>query len=270
VTAERFFAGGILAVVFAVVVVTSMASEEEVRKVDAAPSEGSAEEYEPWELPDHLPAIAIEPFDRLPQEPAGDIEAVSTRLDGGELRSVAETIRRELDRYPPAFLARIRLFRVALCESLVVDSDPAGGVALAGPGLICLAVHADSPGASSFLRAIHHEVFHLADAADERRNHDPALLGEFHVDYERDPLRKRELRRATGSLQATLRYPGFLTGYSRHDPGEDFAELFSFLMVDPRLVQRRADHDAVIAAKLALAQETLKRLAPEDPEFWRR
>lgn len=267
---ERVFSVGILAGLFAVVVVTSMASEEEAPRVDAAPLENSIDAYERWELPSHLPSIAIEPFGRLPEELVGGTKAVSTRLEDWELLSVVETIRRELDRYPPAFLARIRLFRIALCERVEFDSTSVGGLANPACGLILLAVDADSPGENSFLQGIHHEVFHLADAADKHRNRAPEALGEFRVEYETDPVRRRELLWVRGSGRLTQLYPGFLTNYSRRDPGEDFAEIFGYLMVNPRMVRRRADADPVLAAKLALVQTTLKRLAPEDPEFWRR
>lgn len=264
--AERILAGGILAAVIAVVVVTSLVigpeaalgRERESLEPDWPPG--------PFSRPRDIDIGCLGTEDDMPWR----CSALPASMQEADFQSVVAVLRSELERYPTGFTERIGLFRIALCDSFVSEALPVGGLADSEQGTIFLVVPSHPEGIRWLPIALHHEVFHFADDADDNRNHSPGVLGEFWAEYETDPARRRELLSEPDSGDLTNRIPGFVTAYSRHDPAEDFAEIFSYLMIQPLALRYFVEHDPVVAAKLALAQETLKRLAPEDPEFWRR
>ena len=51
---------------------------------------------------------------------------------------------------------------------------------------------------------------------------------------------------------------GFLTEYSKSIPSEDMAEIFSFLMIDKELVEKKIENDLILNNKVKYLKKNLK------------
>ena len=64
---------------------------------------------------------------------------------------------------------------------------------------------------------------------------------------------------------------GFVNKYSTCDPGEDRAEIFSFMMGRPQYVSARMKSDSVLRMKIKEIKRMLNKVCPDmDEGFWRR
>jgi hypothetical protein len=69
----------------------------------------------------------------------------------------------------------------------------------------------------------------------------------------------------------TDRWPGFLNSYSKTGVEEDKAEMYANLVVEPAYVERRAQTDAVVRAKVAAIKRLMVRFSPNaDDHIWAR
>ncbi len=175
---------------------------------------------------------------------------------GAELARGRDVVTRELARYPASFLRRVQLVGVVLLRDLVEGETPIPSLPNVG-GLLLL----DVAGAESDLvRAIHHEVFHFADLADDGSlAPDPAwqALNAPTFVYGGGG---RSLRSSWAAQASDL--PGFVSGYATSGVEEDKADTFAFLVARPDAVRPRLAGDPVLAAK---AREIVRRVAALDP-----
>ena len=187
---------------------------------------------------------------------------------GAEAATAAATVlvADELALYPPGLLGRSGLRRVALCSTLRENGAPIPSLPNYRATMLL-----DVDAAPDFLRRlVHHEVFHFADLAE-----DGVLL--WDPDWERlNPpgfeygRGGRDMREPSASALTEER-AGFLTRYATSALEEDKAETFALLVTQPDDVERRAAHDAVLAAKVARVREVVASLDPSaDQAFWAR
>lgn len=98
-------------------------------------------------------------------------------------------------------------------------------------------------------RVTHHEVFHQIDFADDGRlDRDPAweALNQPGFRYHGD---NQTLQADPEASRLGTEVVGFLNEYSTSSVGEDKAELYSYLMVDPAMVRHRAADDDILRGK---------------------
>ena len=171
-------------------------------------------------------------------------------------------VERELDRYPPMVLRRIRLAGVVLTDDLTENEMAIPSLPNVA-GLLLLDTHAAEV---DLARVLHHEVFHFFDLADD---------GVVAPDATWDALNPpgflygsggRTLRGAWAA-KPTSELPGVVSAYATSGVEEDKAETFSFAMTEPAFVTERAAADPAVRAKLA---ELARRLAAVDPDAPRR
>jgi len=171
-------------------------------------------------------------------------------------------VERELDRYPPTVLRRIRLAGVVLTADLTENEMAIPSLPNVG-GLLLLDTRATE---ADLVRVLHHEVFHFFDLADD---------GVVAPDAAWEALNPlgflygsggRTLRGAWAA-KPTSDLPGVVSAYATSGVEEDKAETFSFAMSDPAFVNERAAADPAVRAKL---DELVRRLAAVTPDAPRR
>lgn len=162
---------------------------------------------------------------------------------------------RELARYPATFLRRAHLAGVVFVSELVEGETPIPSLPNVG-GLLLLDVDA-AP--SDLVRALHHEIFHFADLADD---------GHLAPDPTWEALNARgfvyggggrSLRSAWAAKPTDL--AGFVSGYATSGVEEDKADTFAFLVARRDAIAPRLRGDPVLAAK---AREIVRRVADLD------
>ena len=196
----------------------------------------------------------------------GDRTLRGEPADEAPLAAATVLLADELTLYPPAFLRRIGLRRVALCGGLSENGLPIPSLPNYRHTLLI-----DVAGEPAFLRRlVHHEVFHFADLADD---------GEVLWDPQWDRLNPPDFEyghggrdmRQPGVSALSDDLPGFLTRYATSALEEDKAEVFAFLMARPGEVERRAARDTVLAGKVARVRAIVLGLDPAmDATFWAR
>ena len=170
-----------------------------------------------------------------------------------------QLIDEQLGHYPTALSERIGLKQIVLCKNLTFESAPCNAFADVERGVLYLCVDGGFD-ADQIKKTLHHEIFHQVDFADDRSlASDPRweALNPPGFSYSRDSQRLQADPSAS-LLDDSL--PGFLNRYSTSSPAEDKAELYSFMVVDPETVRRRASEDDVIRRKADLIRAALDRL----------
>jgi hypothetical protein len=177
--------------------------------------------------------------------------------------SVRKLIFLELDRYPTRLLQRMALFEIIVCESLRADGEPRVMTFNLVSGTLYVDCRILEYPRVFAQRVLHHEVFHLIDYRDD---------GNVYADEEWFRLNPRNFEYLKSVSKATAKYgdltalnvsqPGLLSGYSAVSLEEDKAELFSFMVVDPRMVERQCAQDTVVSAKAARIRAILNSFGP--------
>ncbi|HEY8074548.1 MAG TPA: hypothetical protein VIF62_10565 [Labilithrix sp.] len=176
--------------------------------------------------------------------------------DAKDLAMGRAIVSRELARYPSSFPPRVHLAGVVVASELVEGEKPIPSLPNVG-GLLLLDVHAAE---SDLVRAIHHEVFHFADLADD---------GQLAPDPTWEALNARGFvyggggrsLRSAWAAKPSSDLPGFVSGYATSGVEEDKADTFAFLVARRESIEPRLGGDPVLAAK---AREIVRRVADID------
>ena len=171
----------------------------------------------------------------------------------------------ELSRLPKSFVNATRLRRVLMCENLNEKG-------LSIPSLPnyeqTLLLDVNAPPA--FLRRlIHHELFHFADFADDRRVLQDDAWQSLNDKYFVYGEGGRNMR-APGSAAFSFDIAGFPSRYATAAVEEDKAEVFAFLMMRPDDMRVLAAKDRVVARKVKAIRAQLHALSPTmNDGFWK-
>jgi hypothetical protein len=173
-------------------------------------------------------------------------------------------VRAELARYPEHFLAATRLKRVLFCEGL-----REGDVRVPSLPNYERSLLLDADTDKTFLRRlVHHEVFHFADYADDGELRRDAAWERLNDRWFCYGFGGRFLRDGDASHFAEDR-AGFVSKYATSALEEDKAEVFSFMMSEPRRLKELAERDAIVAAKMDAVERQLSKLDRAlKPRLW--
>lgn len=196
-------------------------------------------------------------------------------IDGADARpedveSYVRILQDEWYRYPVALVRRTGLKRIVICKDLSFARQLRAAV----PDFEHDTLYLDAlrgRGSETYVRSvIHHEFYHIIDLRDD---------GKLYQDGEWASLNAPGFSYGTGGTNAqgdhsmalrTDSLPGFLDKYATTGVEEDKAETFACMMTDLTGVQRRADEDMVLAAKVGLMKRLLARFCPQAAgAFWR-
>jgi len=172
-------------------------------------------------------------------------------------RSAAATalLRRELARYPKGFFTKINMAGVVLASDLVENDTPIPSL----PNVARLLLLDVDAAELDLVRAVHHEIWHFADLADDGvLSPDPKWRalnppGTFYG------AGGRSIRGSWAAKPATD-LPGFVSAYATAGDEEDKAETFAFVVA-----KRKLPDDPVVKAKVDLLRVRLAALDGEAP-----
>ena len=186
--------------------------------------------------------------------------------DAARLASARALVRRELSRYPRAFLSAIRMRGIVFADDLREGETAIPSLPNVG-GLLLMDVAGSE---SDLVRGLHHEVFHFADLADD---------GSLAPDPSWEALNAPGFTYGAGGRTLRASWAahepdadGFLSGgfvspYATSGPEEDKAETFAFAVARAAQIRERAAKDARLAAKLHEIARRVGKLDPETPRF---
>lgn len=186
------------------------------------------------------------------------------------LDSYAALLARELFIYPETLVMRSRLKRIVLCGCLSTRGRYMSGIVDCHAGTIYLDVVRPGEGNSRWrCVAIHHELCHLLDYADDGviyEDDEWSQLNEPFFQYGKEAQKHSDRT----MLKLTNRFPGFLNRYSMTGVEEDKAEVFAHLIDNGAYVAKRAADDARLRSKVDKMKRWLAGICPEmDEAFWR-
>ena len=169
-----------------------------------------------------------------------------------ELDEKYPIVEKNLNRYKADFLIKNNLKFIILCENLTVSLINTGGV----PNILKRSLILDiSFNQNHFERMIHHEFFHMIQAK-HNEIFDETLWSNFNI----ASFKYAECSTCSDRTDLNLykNTDGFLTEYSKSIPSEDMAEIFSFLMIDRELVEKKIENDLILNNKVKYLKKNLK------------
>jgi hypothetical protein len=164
-------------------------------------------------------------------------------------------LRRELARYPSSFFTKVNLAAVVLASDLVENDTPIPSL----PNVARLLLLDVDAAEIDLVRAVHHEIWHFADLADDGvLSPDPTWRalnppGTFYGSG------GRSIRGSWAAKPAT-NLPGFVSAYATAGDEEDKAETFAFVVA-----RRKLPDDPVVRAKVDLLRVRLASLDADAP-----
>ena len=165
-----------------------------------------------------------------------------------------EIIQKNLSKYNQAFLKRINLKYVVLCEDLSISNINTAGI----PDNIMKTLILDIKfNEKYFERVIHHEVFHIIN--DSYKDiFDESVWSSFNL----TDFKYAECSTCTNKLglETYNNTNGFFSEYSQSTASEDMAEVFSHLMIGTNLNNK----DPVLKKKINFIKKNLLKI---DPNF---
>jgi len=208
----------------------------------------------------HVPIVAEAPG--LPVKTRdGWLRGTPATAGGRALDNLRRLLSEQLVHYPAEFAWRIGLKEVVLCDTLSFERADCNAFADVERGRLYLSF-GDHVDPAYLKRTIHHEIFHQVDFAYGRRlDADPRweVLNPPGFRYTQDA---ETLQANSDALRTDQELSGFLDLYATASVAEDKAEVYTFLVVDPDLVERRAASDEVIRHKVERIEAMLDRLGP--------
>ena len=169
-----------------------------------------------------------------------------------ELDKKYPIVEKNFNKYKADFLIKNNLKFIILCENLTVSSINTGGI----PNILKRSLILDiNFNQKYFERMIHHEFFHMIQAK-HNMIFDEALWSKFN----RTSFKYAECSTCSDRTDLSLykNTDGFLTEYSKSIPSEDMAEIFSFLMTNKELVEKKIENDLILKNKVKYLEKNLK------------
>lgn len=184
-------------------------------------------------------------------------------VDRGDLEQKSPLVVKELKVYPDELLEKSQVRQIIFCKGLQSGTPfkmhTWGGLADYEHNVIFL----DASLPASFLpTAFHHELFHYLDWQMGFASNDPEWLsfnepGEQYRGYQIE------------QLYAQRDNIHFITTYSQASMLEDKAEVFAYLISDPKLILDRAKRSPVLERKVDCIKRRLQEFCPKiNKEFW--
>ena len=163
-------------------------------------------------------------------------------------------IEKNLNRYSSAFLNKINLKYVVLCENLTVSQINTAGVPNPKTKTLIVDIKFNE---KHFERLLHHEIFHMID-----ESHKEKFLYEKWESFNNPEFKYAECSTCSDRLGLSLlkEDKGFLTEYSMSTPSEDMAEVFSFLMINKKMIEDKASMDPILNNKILLIKNNILKI----------
>ena len=165
-----------------------------------------------------------------------------------------EIIQKNLSKYNQAFLKRINLKYVVLCEDLSISNINTAGIPDNVMKTLILDIKFNE---KYFERVIHHEVFHIINDSFKDIFNESTWTSFNLTDF-----KYAECSTCTNKLglETYNNTKGFFSEYSQSTASEDMAEVFSHLMIGTNLNNK----DPILEKKINFIKKNLLKI---DPNF---
>ena len=163
-------------------------------------------------------------------------------------------IEKNLNRYSSVFLNKINLKYIVLCENLTVSQINTAGVPNPKTKTLIIDIKFNE---EHFERVLHHEIFHMID-----ESHKEKFLYEEWKNFNNPEFKYAECSTCSDRLGLSLlkQDKGFVTEYSMSTPSEDMAEVFSFLMINKKMIEGKASIDPILNNKILLIKKNILKI----------
>jgi hypothetical protein len=220
----------------------------------------------------HRYAIAID-YPSAPNFSFGSVtfENLSAE-DAKAMRSYSFVLASEINKYPPQFVRKANLRKIALVKKLSVEGVPVAASPEYKANILFLDIYGTGTTEAYKRRVIHHELYHLVE---EELNGSA-----FYKDTKWSALNEPDFVYGTGGITSRssedtiLNNPrrGFIDKYAMSGIEEDKAECFSVLFIaEPsRKCAEMAEKDDIVAAKIGAMKSAVRGWCPAmDENYWR-
>ncbi len=171
-----------------------------------------------------------------------------------DIKKKMHLIEKNLNRYSSVFLNKINLKYIVLCENLTVSQINAAGVPNPKTKTLIIDIKFNE---EHFERVLHHEIFHMID-----ESHKEKFLYEEWKNFNNSEFKYAECSTCSDRLGLSLlkQDKGFVTEYSMSTPSEDMAEVFSFLMINKKMIEDKASMDPILNNKILLIKNNILKI----------
>ena len=171
-----------------------------------------------------------------------------------DIKKKMHLIEKNLNRYSSVFLNKINLKYIVLCENLTVSQINTAGVPNPKTKTLIVDIKFNE---KHFERVLHHEIFHMID-----ESHKEKFLYEEWESFNNPEFKYAECSTCSDRLGLSLlkEDKGFLTEYSMSTPSEDMAEVFSFLMINKKMIEDKASMDPILNNKILLIKKNILKI----------
>ena len=171
-----------------------------------------------------------------------------------DIKKKMPLIEKNLNKYSSTFISKINLKYVVLCENLTVSQINTAGVPNPKTKTLIIDIKFNE---KYFERVLHHEIFHMID-----ETHKEIFLYKEWENLNSQEFEYAECSTCSNRLGLSLlkENKGFVTEYSMSTPSEDMAEVFSFLMINKKMIENRALVDPILNKKILLIKENVLKV----------
>jgi len=163
-------------------------------------------------------------------------------------------IEKNLNKYGSAFLNKINLKYIVLCENLTVSQIGAAGVPNTKTKTLVIDIKFNE---EHFERVLHHEIFHMINESHKKK-----FLYEKWKDFNNSEFKYAECSTCSDRLGLSLlkENKGFVTEYSMSTPSEDMAEVFSFIITNKKEIEDKAQIDPILNKKILFIKKNILKI----------
>ena len=171
-----------------------------------------------------------------------------------DIKQKMHLIEKNLNRYSSVFLNKINLKYIVLCENLTVSQINTAGVPNPKTKTLIIDIKFNE---EHFERVLHHEIFHMIDESYKEK-----FLYEEWKNFNNSEFKYAECSTCSDRLGLSLlkQDKGFVTEYSMSTPSEDMAEVFSFLMINKKMIEGKASIDQILNNKILLIKKNILKI----------
>ena len=171
-----------------------------------------------------------------------------------DIKQKMHLIEKNLNRYSSVFLNKINLKYIVLCENLTVSQINTAGVPNPKTKTLIVDIKFNE---EHFERVLHHEIFHMID-----ESHKEKFLYQEWENFNNPEFKYAECSTCSDRLGLSLlkQNKGFVTEYSMSTPSEDMAEVFSFLMINKKMIEDKASMDPILNNKILLIKNNILKI----------
>ena len=171
-----------------------------------------------------------------------------------DIKKKIPIIEKNLKKYSSYFLNQINLKYIVLCENLTVSQINSAGVPNPKTKTLVIDIKFNE---EYFERVLHHEIFHMIN-----ESHKKIFFYEKWEKLNNLEFRYAECSTCSDRLDLSLlnENKGFVTEYSMSTASEDMAEVFSFLMIGKKRIEKKASMDPILNKKIFFIKKNILKI----------